>query len=100
MPQTYLSSVILVAPYTGIVTQDGFLDHLNHHPDVIFCKTYVSAGERIDGPEEHVPGWLGEIIVQGDTRAEADRRLNQIITGLEIPLKPLVASAARLASGA
>ncbi len=99
-PQTYLSSVILVAPFTGIATRDNCLDHLNHHPDVIFCKTYISAGEQVNGPEEHVPGWLGEVIVQGNTRAEADWRLNQIIAGLEIPLKPVVESAARLATGA
>jgi biotin carboxylase len=87
-PQTYLSSQIIVAPYSGRVTQADFLAHLKYDPDVVFCKTYVEAGEWVDGPEQCVPGWLGEIMVKGESREAADCRLEEIVGHLLIPLEP------------
>ncbi len=92
-PRTYLSSQILVAGYTGLIIRDDFLDHLHDHPDVVFCETYVRAGEHVEGPESHVPGWLGEIIVRGATREIADQRLASILEQLVIPMEPLLLAA-------
>jgi len=87
-PQTYLSLQILVAPYSGKLTHTHFLDHLKHNPDVVFYKVYLEAGNWVDGPERNVPGWLGEIIVRGESRKVADQRLEEIVARLTIPLEP------------
>lgn len=91
-PLTYLASHIIVAPYSGIVLRDDFLTHLKDDPRVVFVKVYAIQGQYIHGPQNHVPEWLAEFIVCGDSPESADRTLEEIVNKVELPLERLSTS--------
>lgn len=85
-PLNHLAYYSLGVPYSGIVTRDDFLAHLENDPRVILCETFVTTGEVVTGPEDGVPGWLGEIIVRGDSASEAKQTIDAILSEIETPI--------------
>jgi carnosine synthase len=85
-PLTYLASHMFVAPRCGIVSNADFLAHLADDPRVVYVKTHVQNGQIVTGPERGVPTWLGEVIVCGMSQEDAERTLQSVILGIELPI--------------
>jgi biotin carboxylase len=85
-PLSYLASHMFVAPRCGVITNADFLAHLTDDPRVVFVKTHVQNGQAVTGPEKGVPTWLGEVIVCGASQEDAERTLQNIVVGIELPI--------------
>lgn len=85
-PLAHIASEIIVAPYSGIVLHDEFLQHLQQDPRIVYFQVYTVAGRHIHGPQNRVPEWLGEVIVHGKSPQAADAILHDVVNSIELPL--------------
>jgi len=85
-PHICLLTSDLPSPISGTVTRADFLQHLASHPNVIHCKPKVKVGQRVTGADKGVPDWLGEIMVQGTTVAEASQVMDELLSRIEFPI--------------
>ena len=56
---------------SGSVASLDFLRQFNQRKGMLYCKSMVTAGEHIVGPEEGQPSWLAEAVFLCDTPEDA-----------------------------
>lgn len=85
-PLTCLLTSDLPSPYSGTVTNICFLEPFESHPNIVHCKTKVTAGQKVIGSDKGVPDWLGEIMVRGSTVEEASRTMDELLAQIKFPI--------------
>jgi carnosine synthase len=71
---------------SGVLQNMDFLRPLRENEGVISAKPHVCAGDQVTGPQDGLPTWLVEVIVQRPTSKEAIDFLFQ----LQNEMKPLI----------
>jgi biotin carboxylase len=69
-PLKFMAETCINCPYSGIITNETWLDHGKKHPDVWKIEYLKKAGSEVTGADENVPDWLAEIIVVSDVSQE------------------------------
>lgn len=87
-PRTCLLTSYLPSPYTGVIVHADFLKPIADHPQVIYAKPKVIAGQKVTGGDMGVPDLLGEIMVYGDTVEAASQAMEEILSKIELPIEP------------
>lgn len=74
-------------PASGTLLQADFLDEIARDPHVLYCKASVQPGQRVIGPLDGVPDWLGEVLVAGPTIEAASQTLEELMTQVVLPIQ-------------
>ncbi len=85
-PFCFVAESLLPSPRTGVLTRDGFLDHLAPSPRVLIARPWAFAGDAVAGVETGAPDWLGALLVRGDTREEALAALERLTGSMDFPV--------------
>jgi hypothetical protein len=85
---THLALYDFVAPYSGEVTCDKFLDHLKNDPRIVMIDNHVTVGQHVVGPREGVPDYLAEVIVCGESCEAARSTLEAITAQIDLMIVP------------
>jgi carnosine synthase len=88
VPRRWYAARYLLAPRSGTVTSDTFLDALRFDGDVreLVREPWVRAGETVNGPGTGPPDWLGEVTVGAPSLAAATGALDSALRNLELPI--------------
>ena len=87
-PLTCLITSDLTCPHSGVVARADFLQPIAGHRQVVHCKTFVRAGQRVVGPDQGVPESLGEIMVHGLTVEAASQTMADLLGQVTLPIVP------------
>lgn len=89
-PLQYMAECAINAPYSGILESDTWLDFVKENPLVRKVSYFMHKGDKVIGPEDGMPDWLGEIVVVSDnSQQEALDLLKSIMEEtLRVPIKP------------
>lgn len=84
-PLTHIATSDLSCPHSGVILRADFLDNIDS-PHVILKRVYVTAGQRVTGPDRGVPDSLGEIFVAATSTDEAARILDGLLAQIEFDI--------------
>ena len=92
-PLRYMAESAINTPYSGTVNSDTWLDFVKDNPLVLRINYMKKKGDKVTGPEDGVPDWLGEIVVVSDVSQEEGMKLiKQVI--MEKAIVPVTAKRA------
>lgn len=74
-------------PASGTLLRADFLDEIARDPRVLYCKAGVQPGQRVIGPLDGVPDWLGEVLVAGPTIEAASQSLDELMKQVVLPIQ-------------
>lgn len=57
------------------------------HPEIIYARPLISAGDKITGPEDGLPTWLAEIMVHKPNVHDAIKFVDQIVKETPLPIR-------------
>jgi biotin carboxylase len=97
-PLKFCAETCINCPYSGTMTEDGWLDFAKDDPEVVKIYYYKKKGDKVTGPEESVPDWLAEIVVVSTVSQEhAIDVVRRIVEKkAQIPIQPKESSTKRL----
>lgn len=87
-PLTHLAIYDFVAPYSGVVICNNFLDHLKDDPRIGMIDNHLTVGQHVVGPREGVPDYLAEVIVCGESCKAARQALQAITAQVDLMIQP------------
>lgn len=86
-PLAFMAEAAINAPYSGIVTKDGWLDFALDIDTVKQVKYFKHEGDKVDGPKDGMPDWMAEIIVVGNkSSAHSVQLIREIMEKCEVPI--------------
>jgi len=74
-------------PASGTLLRADFLDEIASDSRVLYCKASVQPGQRVIGPLDGVPDWLGEVLVAGPTIEAASQTLDELMKQVVLPIQ-------------
>lgn len=88
-PRRWYAARYLLAPYSGTLESDTFLDAvaLPADIDVLVCEPWVRAGERVNGPDPGPPDWLGELTVGALDLGTAESAVESAVAQVRYPIR-------------
>eukprot|EP00177_Eucheuma_denticulatum_P003713 GFKZ01006718.1.p1 GENE.GFKZ01006718.1~~GFKZ01006718.1.p1 ORF type:complete len:557 (+),score=75.14 GFKZ01006718.1:61-1731(+) len=69
-PLSFMAEAAINAPYSGVMNSNSWLDFALKDPMVYKVNYYKSEGDKVHGPEDGMPDWIGEVIVIGNESAQ------------------------------
>ncbi|KAA8494970.1 Carnosine synthase 1 [Porphyridium purpureum] len=88
-PMRFFSETAINAPFTGTMESEDWLNDLKKDPRVSFVHYFKKKGEKVIGPKDGVPDWIGEIRVITDTSVEEGCELiRAFMRDIKVPIKP------------
>ena len=66
-PLMAMAEMSINAPFTGVIVDDSFMAAYEADADVLYAKPLVKVGDKVVGPDQGLPSWLGEIAVRKPT---------------------------------
>lgn len=79
-PLRFMAESAINAPYSGVLNSDEWLKFAEENPMVYKVSYFMHKGEKVVGPEDGVPDWIGEIVVICDTSAkDAIRHIQEMV---------------------
>lgn len=93
IPETalkFIAETCINAPYSGIVTNETWLDNGKNMPGLTKLEYLKTKGSKVTGADENVPDWLAEIIVVSDESQEvAINAVRKIVEEAgDVPIEP------------
>eukprot|EP00182_Erythrolobus_australicus_P001441 CAMPEP_0185832910 /NCGR_PEP_ID=MMETSP1353-20130828/2364_1 /TAXON_ID=1077150 /ORGANISM="Erythrolobus australicus, Strain CCMP3124" /LENGTH=547 /DNA_ID=CAMNT_0028531143 /DNA_START=56 /DNA_END=1699 /DNA_ORIENTATION=- len=91
-PLGFFAETAINAPYSGTLLSDQWLEPLRKDPRVVFVHYFKKKGDKVLGPEDGVPDWIGEIRVFGKENGfEMCELLRSFMRDMnEVPIEPAV----------
>eukprot|EP00126_Sphaerothecum_destruens_P007358 Sdes_comp19815_c0_seq1m11958 len=87
-PLCYQSHYFVNAQITGTVAHTKFLEPLKHHPNVAWVKYDVVEGQKVQGIDQGLPEWIGQIkVVSGKSTEESAEIIGKLVATLENPIE-------------
>lgn len=88
VPKAYVAEFAFNAPCSGTITNNVWLEHLKADERILRVRYFKKEGEKVVGPEDGVPDWIGEIIVIGKTgQEEVNHLVKHIVTQeVQVPI--------------
>ena len=77
-PLSRIAYAFINARRSGTVTSTDFVEQYRKRPGVVWILVYVNEGERIVGPDDGHPSWLGDIVVSHSDGQEALRVVQEL----------------------
>ena len=77
-PLTHIAYSFINARSSGSVASVAFIQEHAKRDNVVWVLTYVKNGEKVVGPEDGHPTWLGDVVVQHPDGHEALRIVKEI----------------------
>jgi len=77
-PLTAISYYYINTLKSGRVLELPPLDKLRATPGVVSSSYYVNVGDKVVGPKEGMPTWLGDVIVQGPTSEKSTELMHKM----------------------
>eukprot|EP00444_Apocalathium_aciculiferum_P001597 CAMPEP_0183395826 /NCGR_PEP_ID=MMETSP0370-20130417/9595_1 /TAXON_ID=268820 /ORGANISM="Peridinium aciculiferum, Strain PAER-2" /LENGTH=622 /DNA_ID=CAMNT_0025576515 /DNA_START=51 /DNA_END=1919 /DNA_ORIENTATION=+ len=74
------------ATRSGTLQSLDFLKPLNGKEGIVWAKPYIQAGTKVVGPQDGLPTWLAEIVVQKSNAQEALDYLFELQNSLDPPI--------------
>lgn len=89
-PLEYMAECAVNAPYSGVINQDNWLDHVLEDKRVHKINYFKKKGAKVTGPEDGMPDWIVEIIViSKKSQEEACNLIREIISDrAKVPITP------------
>ncbi len=84
-PLTHIVTSDLPCPRSGVILRADFLEAIDS-PRVILKRVYVTAGQRVTGPDGGVPDSLGEIFVAAASTGEAACILDELLAQIQFDI--------------
>jgi len=85
-PLVCIAECDVPCPTSGVIAHADFLDEIARDPRVLYCKASVQPGQRVTGPADGVPDWLGEVLVAGGTVEAASQALDELMGKVVLPI--------------
>lgn len=83
---SHLTDAFPVMQVSGILQHVDFLSQWQDHPDVLYAKPLVKAGEHCVCVHDGLPTWVCEIMVKKPTVQEAVEFIKDVEKSLDIPI--------------
>eukprot|EP00878_Enallax_costatus_P017564 GHUV01018451.1.p1 GENE.GHUV01018451.1~~GHUV01018451.1.p1 ORF type:complete len:258 (+),score=68.58 GHUV01018451.1:84-857(+) len=87
-PLVQMAEYSINAKVSGICRHTDFLDKWKQHPDVLYARPLVQAGDKVVCVEDGLPTWVCELMVVKPTVQEAIDFVKLIEQELDIPIDP------------
>ena len=85
-PLKFIAEYSLNAKKTGRIGATDFLQKYEAHPDVLYARPLVAAGEKVTAVEDGMPTWVAELMVEKPTVEEAIDFVQQIERETVVPV--------------
>eukprot|EP00891_Asterochloris_glomerata_P006828 jgi/Astpho2/6828/Aster-06504 len=85
-PLMHIAEYSINAVKTGRMQNTDFLKEWETHPDVLYARPLVQAGQRCTAVTDGMPTWVAELMVTKPTVEEAIEFVKSIEQSLEIPI--------------
>jgi len=91
-PLGFFAETAINAPYSGTMLSETWLDALKKDARVVFVHYFKKKGEKVQGPEDGVPDWIGEIRVFGtESGFEMCELIRTFMRDMkDVPIEPAV----------
>lgn len=85
-PLTFLAEYSINAKKSGAIAHANFVDEWASHPDVLYARPLVKAGDRVTCVDDGMPTWVAELMVAKPTVEEAIKFVQNIEASVVVPV--------------
>ena len=86
-PLAFVAEYSINAKKSGSITHAGFVDAWTDHPDVLYARPLVAAGDRVTCVDDGMPTWVAELMVAKPTVEAAIEFVQQIEASVVVPVE-------------
>eukprot|EP01135_Chromosphaera_perkinsii_P003988 Nk52_evm1s266 gene=Nk52_evmTU1s266 len=87
-PLSFQSHYFVNAETTGTVANNTFLDHLKHHPNCQWVKYDAVLGQKVQGCDQGLPEWIGEIkVASGKSADDSAAIIKELVPTISNPIE-------------